>query len=78
LSIDWKALWHGAVVGEIVALIRGSALLPARKNAGACCRRAREKLREPVGAHKRLELINAQVHFREPKANQWTFFDQVH
>ncbi len=82
LSVDWKALWHGAVVGEIVAYDpRISIIAGAEKIQARAADELAKKLREPVPVRiNRLELINAQVHFLEPKAKPEVdvYLDQVH
>ena len=82
LSIDWKALWHGAVVGEIVVYDpRISIIAGAEKMQARATDELVKKLREPLPVRiNRLELINAQVHFRDPKAKPEVdvYLDQVH
>jgi len=82
ISIDWNALRHGVVVGEVVAYDpKISIIAGAEKTQARAADELGKKLREPFPVRiDRFELINAQLHFREPKAKPEVdvYLDQVH
>lgn len=82
LSVEWKALWHGAVVGAIVAYDpRISIIAGAQKKQARSSDELAKKVRELLPPRiNRLELINAQVHFRDPiaKPEVDVYLDQIH